>query len=134
MLWFVPWEAGNVKAQEHLDRLFISSLVHSLSCSSDISVTSKKVHMDIAESLSALEEGWWLQSGKDSTGTSHAWKVAKKIHSHYCTDHKPWFCIRGSTNHSILPPSLGRAHKSALMVISCQALHHIEFYSRQKCP
>lgn len=133
MLLFFPWTGGNVKAQEHLDRLFIASVIKGLATCSDITLTSQKVHEEIAESLLNLEEGWWLHSRKETSGERDARAIATKVHSHYCRHPRPNFCInQGRANRTILPPSRGLADKSALAVLSCQALHHIEFYHVQQ--
>lgn len=133
-LLLLSWKGEDMKTKEHLDRLFIASLVRDISNNSEISETGRIFYNVVAESLSNLKEGWWLQSIKDNTDKDQAVKLAREISGCVFQNYQQHVWKLTYTDVEACVPLLGVEHKSSLMVIISQALHHIDWYGRQKIP
>lgn len=115
-----------METTENLDRWFIATLLRKLSSTSALSRDDEGFYEGIANNLSYLKKGWWLESSVDQALT-----LSKKIKRRVLHDYE--YHLR-SLRRMDISPSFGVRGKPILMVITCQALHHIDWYGRQGFP
>lgn len=115
--------------KEHLDRLFIASLAEEISRNSVIWLPERPFIKGIAQEISKLTQGWWLEPSVEE-----AFELSQKITEWVTSKHIIY--LRALKDENIPNPwtSLRLNAKTSLMITLYQALHHIDWYGRQNFP